>query len=262
MTAPTGDHGPLLIRAASAKRHAFSEKLLTLTTVEAEAVVATFSRAGVVLGLSLPLLSDKYLHTIKRLISAGEIGRVTSLRTRRSHDGILRRWLPQPFLDPAAAGGGALVDLGAHPVYVANWLMGEPIRVSARLTKFQADSPADDNSVAVIEYRHGGFAVAEAALVNGYAPPPSVEVFGTEGTIYWGSPQKRLLLHGRTGSVEVPFDVEFEDQLPSPIDQWLDQILNGKAGLITDADMIRLTQVMEAARKSQISGGMAVAVAD
>ena len=66
------------------------------------------------------------------VLAAGALGTLTYGRVRLSHDGATAGWLPERFYDPATAVGGALTDLGCHPVYlIQRWLGARPERVSA-----------------------------------------------------------------------------------------------------------------------------------
>ena len=257
MTAPTRHHGFLLVRAAAAKKHVFSEKVLAVSGREAKDILSAFQRAEAVLELSLPRLYDPNIRTIRQLIQDGALGRVTSMRARASHDGAVAGWLPKHFFDAALTGGGAFIDLGAHPVYVANWLLGEPIQVTARLTRIQEGYRVDDNAGAIVEYRNGAFAEVETSFVNGRHPPLSIEVHGTGGTLYFGTPSPEIWIkssqRSSDGFERIPVEV---GQKRSAMDQWLEEVLDHRAREVAPQEMIRLSQVMEAAEKSSAAGQM------
>ncbi len=255
MTAPTRRHGGLLIRAQAQAKHVFSEKVLAVSGREAADIISAFHRAGVVLSLSLPRLFSPEIRMIKQLIREGALGQVTSVRTRASHDGAVVGWLPERFFDSVDTGGGAFIDLGAHPVYVANWLLGEPLQVTAQFNRFQAQRMVDDNSAVFITYAGGAMAVAEAAFVNGRHPFLTVEVYGTGGTLFFGTPEAKIWINssqrGHEGYVEIP---TLGPKIPSALDHWLDQVIDQVPAFVSDQDVVWLSQVMEAALKSSESG--------
>ena len=110
----------------------FTEKLLAPTVAEAEELVAAADAAGVALVVSLPRLYHGVTLAVDDVLAAGALGTLTYGRVRLSHDGATAGWLPERFYDPATAVGGALTDLGCHPVYlVQRWLGARPERVSA-----------------------------------------------------------------------------------------------------------------------------------
>ncbi len=257
LTAPTRRHGALLIRAQAAAKPVFCEKVLAVSGREALDIVNAFNRAKMVLVVSLPRLFDPHIATIKQLINQGALGQITSVRTRASHDGAVVGWLPPRFFDADQTGGGAFMDLGAHPVYVANWLLGEPREVSAYFARAGRDRGVDDNATATITYAHGRFAVAETSFVNGRHPSLSVEVYGTGGTLYFGTPRPQIWLNSSQRESEAFSEISPSDLgslPPSPLDHWLDRVLDQAPALVSDDEIIRLSQVMEAATKSAKTG--------
>lgn len=64
----------------------------------------------------------------KKAIDEGWLGKVTLARVRNAHDGVSSGWLPPHFFDEATCGGGAMMDLGAHPMYLLAWLLGRRYR--------------------------------------------------------------------------------------------------------------------------------------
>ena len=80
--------------------------------------------AGVALVVSLPRLYHGYTRAISKQLDEGRLGEPTYCRIRLSHDGAIAGWLPDRFYDPTAAVGGALSDLGCHPVYLTQLFLG------------------------------------------------------------------------------------------------------------------------------------------
>src|SRR4029077_18348300 len=119
--------------AAEGGKHVFTEKVLALTPTEAREIVDAVDRRSVKLVVSLPRLSHGYTLAIREILGTGRLGEVTQVRVRLSHDGAIgRRWLPARFFDPEEAGGGALADLGCHPLYLTRLFLGAmPESISA-----------------------------------------------------------------------------------------------------------------------------------
>lgn len=70
----------------------------------------------------------------------GALGRITGARFRRSHGGVSGRRLPDYWFDTSLTGGGAMMDLGAHPVYILSFLFGAPKRIGG-LRRLQVLAP-------------------------------------------------------------------------------------------------------------------------
>jgi predicted dehydrogenase len=134
---PTALHPRVLIAAANAGKHIFTEKALTITTADADEVAAAVRRAGVKFMISLPSRVRPEILFAKRVVDDGLLGAVTTMRARIAHSAALDRWFGRGedhggsawFGDEAAAGGGAFFDLGCHRVDVMRWLLGEPASV-------------------------------------------------------------------------------------------------------------------------------------
>ncbi|MCL2867074.1 MAG: Gfo/Idh/MocA family oxidoreductase, partial [Clostridia bacterium] len=127
---PTTFHQTALVKAARAGKHIFTEKLLADTSAQAEVIEQAVQQASIRCAVSMPLLSSAWYQYVKQMVNNGRLGRVTGARMRRSHSGVSDKWLPARWYDVSLSGGGAMMDLGAHPVYVLADLFGKPARVT------------------------------------------------------------------------------------------------------------------------------------
>lgn len=259
VTTPTAAHRAVMEAAAAAGKHIFTEKVLATTLAEAEAIAAAVARAGVTLTVSLPRLSAGYARAIKERIDRGDIGPVTAARVRLAHNGAVGTatdpdgWLPGHFFDPAATGGGALIDLGCHPMYLVRWFLGMPDGLSASYGHVTGRA-VEDNAVATLRYATGALGVAEASFVAG-SSPFGIEVHGTEGSLLYRSPEGELVRYGkRDGGAASREEIAFPPDLPSPFARWVELAGRGEP----DDDNVRLaldlTALMEAANRSAATG--------
>ena len=118
--------GAIAIAAAKAGKHIFTEKVLALTDAECDAVEAAVNEAGVTFVISL---FQKYIgsrKTVKAVADSGELGKINYLRFRNCHNGSTGNWLPAHFYNAEECGGGAMIDLGAHGMYLTEWVLGMP----------------------------------------------------------------------------------------------------------------------------------------
>lgn len=180
---PTTMHRELLVKAAQAGKHIFTEKLLACTNEDAEAIAAAVRAANVTFTISLPVKGFPQVQYIKQLIDSGKLGNVTGARFRRSHNGVSGNWLPERWFNVEESGGGAMMDLGAHPVYVIADLLGEPSRVAAMMTNL-CGSTSDENAIVLGEFPGGALATMETAFVTS-GVPDMLEVYGTEGSVFF-----------------------------------------------------------------------------
>jgi len=136
---PTNLHKEVMILAAQHKKHIFSEKVLALTVEDCHEIFDAVNTHQIKLMLSLPRLTSSYYLYAQHVLDQGLLGQLTSIRCRCAHNGAVpfddhpHGWLPKHFFNKEECGGGALIDLGAHPIYLTNRLAGEAKAVTARL---------------------------------------------------------------------------------------------------------------------------------
>jgi predicted dehydrogenase len=255
VTTPTNAHRAVMVAAADAGKHIFTEKVLALTPADCQAILDAVERKEVTLTVSLPRLAHGYARAIRAVLDDKRLGEVTLVRTRLSHDGALGEgWLPAHFFDRERAGGGALVDLGCHPMYLTRLFLGEmPDRLTAVFGHL-TDRAVEDNAAALLGLSSGAIGVVEAGFVN-TSSPFSIEVHGTNGSLFYGAPEPRLLLRtSRSDTGEDWTEVPIPDDSPSPFEQWVGHIEDGTKAVENIALAVELTTLMDAASRSARTG--------
>jgi 1,5-anhydro-D-fructose reductase (1,5-anhydro-D-mannitol-forming) len=248
---PTNIHPEVIGAAARAGKHIFTEKVLALTVRECNEILSEVDKAGVTLILSLPRLYHGSTRAVADVLATGELGELTLIRTRLSHGGAVGEgWLPEHFYDPEQCGGGALIDLGCHPMYLARLFAGRlPDSVSASYGHVTGRS-VEDNAVAVLRYPGGTLAVVEAGFATTHSPF-TIEIHGTHGSLLFGTPEPRLLVRSparNDGSEWVELPVPADE--PSAFDQWVAHIEAGTKPVENVELGLDLTRLMEAANHS------------
>lgn len=247
----TSKHKDIYLAALSAKKHIFTEKTLTLTTKDADEVVAATKSAGVKFTVSLPSRTSGENQLIKKLVDDGTIGDVTMVRGRVAHSAALDGWFSggtQWFVEEEKAGGGAMFDLGCHTTDMIRWLMGPPKSAVAIMETFGDKYEIDDNGAAVVEFVKGGIGILDTSFVH-RAGPNLFEVFGTEGYIGRGFPGSGLFVESRklkAGDLQgriVPTNLP--KNLPGIMTAWVSSILNDTPMITTVEDGRNLTEMLE-----------------
>lgn len=249
--APTSMHREVMIKAAQAGKHIFTEKVMAATYAEVRDILSAADASGVKLMVSLPRLYDGYTAAIERVLAEGWLGKLTMARARLSHDGATADWLPPYFYALAQCGGGALIDLGCHPMYLVRRFLGVPESVSATYG-YVTGKEVEDNAVAVLQYPDGAVGIVEAGFVNRYSPF-SIELHGTEGTLLYGFPDAHMQLRSsrRGGNWET---IEMPGNGPTPFEQWVAHIQQGTSAADNIEMAVDLTRLMEAANRSVREG--------
>ena len=250
VVSPTNMHRDIMVEAAQAKKHIFTEKVLTTTVREAREVVAAVEANNVTFCISFPRRCLPELLYAKQAVESGLVGDITLVRIRIAHAGSSRDWLPSHFYDPVACGGGAMMDLGAHGMYLARWLAGTPKRVVSVFSNI-TERAVEDNAVSVIEFESGAIAVNETSFVA-YPDSYSLELDGTEGGVRMLSPRDGVEL--RSDHVDEKGWRKIADlpsRTASPIEQWISGCVRGTAIDFGLAEAVELTELMDAAYRSQ-----------
>ena len=229
--------------------------MLALTPAECRAILAAVDRSGVKLTVSLPRLADGYTQATRKLLAGRRLGDLTLVRVRLSHDGAVGRpWLPAQFFDPDEAGGGALIDLGCHPMCLTRmFLGGMPDRLTASYGHVTGRA-VEDNAVALLHYPSGAIGVVEAGFVNPHSPF-TIEVHGTKGSLLYGTPDARLLIRSKpAGRDDAWTEVPLPERAAGPFDQWIGHIEKGTVATENIALAVDLTMLMDAANRSARTG--------
>lgn len=241
---PTNIHPELIISAAKAKKHIFTEKVLCLKYEDALRIKEAIHENGVVFTISYPQKCSPAMLAAKQLAESGDLGQITYARMRNVHNGSLAGWLPEHFYNAEQCGGGAMVDLGAHPMYLLQWFLGEAKKVASTFTNV-TDKPVEDNAVSVIEFENGAIGVSETGFVSVYQSS-SFEISGTKGALMVRGGALTYATAGTEGKW-VPME-ELPTAPKLPLFQWIDGVESGKAPEQFDiAEAVKLTKLMEAA---------------
>lgn len=240
----TNQHVELIGKAAEAGKHIFTEKVLCFTTGEAEELRNSVKENNIQFCISFPWRTRRELMYAKKVLDEGILGEVTYARVRNAHNGASKGWLPDHFFDEKACGGGAMMDLGTHPMYLLTYLLGKPNAVTSVFT-YVTGREVEDNAVTIMEFENV-IACAETGFVSSN-DPFFMQLSGTLGTLYWGGAQDGVVVN--TGEGFIAAD-SWGEQMKKPIDQWVDGILYGGKIEFGIDDAVMLTKVMEAAYQS------------
>ena len=245
----TNTHADDMVQIARAGKHIFTEKVLALTDADCARVQQAVEESGVQFVISL---FQKYLparRAVKSVCESGELGNVNYLRFRNCHSGSSNDWLPAHFYNRTQCGGGAMIDLGAHGMYLTHWILGEPSHASSAFTLCNQNPGAaqkntdgvEDNAVTVMTFQNSGaIAVNETGFVS-CCSPVIFEVHGDKGYVYMEN-NRVIKCTQATGGKQV--EVELPEALPLPIEQFVTgNVLEG-CGM---SEARALTRMMEKA---------------
>lgn len=148
---PGDSHAEIAIAALAAGKHVLCEKPLANTVAKAEAMVAAAEQARArgarsMVGFNYRRVPATVL--VRDLIASGRIGHVRHVRAV-----YLQDWIVDPDLPPVwrlqrdRAGSGALCDIGAHIVDLAQYVVGDRLTGVSGLTEtFVKERPLLDGT--------------------------------------------------------------------------------------------------------------------
>ncbi|NLZ89892.1 MAG: Gfo/Idh/MocA family oxidoreductase [Clostridiales bacterium] len=241
---PTTHHKDVMIRAARHGKHIFTEKALAPTVAECHAIADEVRKSGVKFCISHPHLTQPIAQLCHQAVAENWLGDIHYMRMRTAHDGSSAGWLPDYWYKPEDAGGGAMMDLGCHPMYTAAYLLGKPVRIASMFNNSYALNGVDDNAVSVVEFENKAIAVLETSFVSPYQAN-CFELLGTKGAIVQVGNVIRIHAE-RFGKGWFTPDT-LPAVLPPAIRVWLDGIIKGTPIPYDLERGIALTELLEQA---------------
>ncbi len=221
----TSDHTEDIIALANAKKQIFTEKVLALTDADCDKIEEALEKNGVTFTISL---FQKYVGSgiaVKEVVDSGELGKINYMRFRNCHSGSISDWLPTHFYNRAQCGGGAMIDLGAHGMYLTEWILGVPVSASSTFTVSCEAGGAlakntdrvEDNAVTVMRFDNGAIAINETGFVSGCSPIV-LEVHGENGYVRM---EGKSIKKCTKNTDRLVVEITPPESLPSPIKQFL-----------------------------------------
>ena len=122
-------HEPVTNAVLNSGRHAYCEKPMAGSYADALSMYETARRTGKKLHIQLGLLYEDAAHAAKRLIDAGELGRIYHIRScgfRRRGRPFADGYATKEFVNSHTASHGALFDMGVYRISQLLYLAGLP----------------------------------------------------------------------------------------------------------------------------------------
>ncbi|MGO1411484.1 Gfo/Idh/MocA family protein [Microbacterium sp. JB110] len=211
---PGDTHAEIAIAALEAGKHVLCEKPLANSVAEAERMAAAAERAAASGIRSMVGFTYRRVPAIQlahQLVADGRIGEIRHVRVQ-----YLQDWLSDPDaplswrLDKEKAGSGALGDIGAHAVDLAQFITGESlVGVAGLMETFVTERPVAASSSGLSSTAgqgRGKVTVDDAALFFGRLSGGGLASF--EATRFASGRKNaiRVEINGSRGSVSFDFE--------------------------------------------------------
>ncbi|MGW7202621.1 Gfo/Idh/MocA family protein [Streptomyces sp. NPDC054837] len=217
---PGDSHAEIAIAALEAGKHVLCEKPLANSVAEAEAMAAAAEAARARGQLAMVGFNYRRVPALtfaRRLIAEGRLGTLRHVRVSYLQDWLVDPDFPLTWrLQREHAGSGALGDLGAHIVDLAQYLVGEPlIGVSAQMATFVKERPRLDGASSGLSASGGAqrapVTVDDAAVFTGRLASGALATFEASRMASGRKNALRLEINGEYGSLA--FDLERLNEL-------------------------------------------------
>ncbi len=268
ITTPPETRRELVLQAIAAGLHVVADKPFAPDAAGARDLDRAAPAKGVTLGVYQNRRWDSDLQTLKKLVEAGDLGKVWRLHSRMDFD--------DPATLEAGPTGGLLRDLGSHLVDQMLFLLGPVTTVMAHLDHVSLPRGTTDagfhislthasgvhshvsasklNHFAQRELRAYGSTgayvshstdVQAQAIFSGKRPAQNLAAWGYEPESHWGR------LHTAAGITRVPAE---PGRYHAYYEAFAAAIRSGGPAPVTAAEGIRTLAVLDAARISAVEG--------
>ncbi|MGW6566612.1 Gfo/Idh/MocA family protein [Streptomyces sp. NPDC054975] len=220
---PGDSHAEIAVAALEAGKHVLCEKPLANSVAEAEAMVAAAEAAAARGQVAMVGFNYRRVPAIayaRRLVADGRLGALRHVRVAYLQDWLVDPAFPLTWrLQREHAGSGALGDLGAHAVDLAQYLAGELlVGVSALTETFVRERPLLAGVSAGLSGAasgpggaYGAVTVDDAALFTGRLASGALASFEATRMAAGRKNALRLEINGERGSLA--FDLERLNEL-------------------------------------------------
>ena len=191
---PNSTHYPA---AKLALEHGFSvvcEKPLATSSREAEELACLVRESGRLFCVAYAYSGYPIVKHVRDMIHAGEIGEIRFVNGEYPQE-----WLATKLedtgqkqaawrTDPKLAGGSNCVgDIGSHIEFMAAYTTGLEIEsLCARLDRFGAGRPLDDNATIMVNFKGGARGVYwSSQIAAGHDNALRLRIYGTKGAVEW-----------------------------------------------------------------------------
>ena len=180
---PNHLHASIVASCARAGKAILCEKPMATCFADAEAMVAAAEAAGVPYATAFDQRFHPAHRWLRDRVAAGDLGVVTQARIHYAC------WLPGDWagdnwrVDPARAGGGAMIDLAPHGVDLLEVLLGDEwAELFAIKQRMVHDYAVDDGAILAGRFVGGALATLHVAYnCSDSFPRRTLELVGTKG---------------------------------------------------------------------------------
>ena len=188
---PHGLHREHALLCIEHKKAVLCEKAFALNSFDAKEMIEAARKKGVFI---MEAFWTKFLPQYEMVVSLIESNKIGEIKCIQADFGFKASTPPSPRLYEPLLGGGALLDIGIYPVFLAISLLGKPVEVFATMKPFL--SGVDQQIAIVLKFESGALANLSATFEA--VTPVEATIAGAEGII-----RMTNRFHNASGNVEL-----------------------------------------------------------
>lgn len=169
----------LIVAAAKAGKHVFTEKPLTLTTRDAETCVKACADNKVTLAVGYNWRFQPALQEIRRMLDDGRLGKLLHIEGNFCGPSVYRFGRDHWRLKPEEGPAGGMTGRGVHVVDAMMYLSGQIDTVVAQSSRRALDYGIDDTTSMLFRFRNGATGYLGTFIAT--AETWRMQVFGSRG---------------------------------------------------------------------------------
>jgi predicted dehydrogenase len=194
---PHAYHERIVVKCAEKGKHVLCEKPMATTPEACRNMIRAAEKNKVKFMIAE---NHRFLPAHVWIHDAVQRGLIGDVLTVRAYEGVNE--IPGLSMsgfwkgDPIKAGGGALMDMGAHKFAALEYILESRCsKVTAVLAKQAINLPekAEDNAFAIVNFENGAIGEISVSFTQMTPPFNSLELFGTTGSIFenhaWEKPE-------------------------------------------------------------------------
>jgi len=194
---PNTSHFEWTKKVLLAGKHVLVEKPFTVTSAEADELIALAEKQNLILSVHHNRRFDSGHNTVKKVLNSGQLGTLVEMEVH--YDRYRLNLRPEAWREKPLPGSGTFYDLGAHLIDSTLDLLGKPTEITCFLiTQRPGGLKVEDNFELILWYPglkvtlKGGMLVKEAG--------PVYTIYGYNGTFikYGMDVQEEALKAGHT----------------------------------------------------------------
>lgn len=200
---PNHTHCEIACAALEAGFHVVCDKPMTITTADADTMVAVAHGSGCVFALTHNYSGYPLVRQARELVANGDLGSVIAIRANYTQ-GWMHGMKPDEIpsrgawkSDPTKNGrAGSLGDVGTHAFHLLQFISGmTPVKVLSHMQSYSCHHELDDYGHAMLHFAQGATGMVTWSQVShGRLNDLSIEVDGTEASLAWRQEEPNQLL--------------------------------------------------------------------